>query len=906
MTTTKFDRWEVARDVFWRAIDLPSAERLEFLAARCVHDDQLREVVDELLEAEAAAGTFLDAQPEMTLAASTSSDVEAFVGETIGPYKLLRVLGKGGMGVVFEAEQTSPLHRRVAVKVIRRGMDTEDVVARFETERQALALMEHVNIARVFDAGVTAEGRLYFAMEYVSGASLTEHCDRNELTIRTRLELFLQICDGVQHAHQKAILHRDLKPTNVLVSIQDGRAVPKIIDFGVAKATARRLTERSKDTALGVLIGTPAYMSPEQLEMVPDIDTRADVYSLGVMLHELLSGASPFDLEPREEGLSGMLRAIRQREAPPMSTTLGKLPPELADAAAKYRRTDVKTLRARLRGDLDWIGARALERDRTQRYGSPRELAEEIRRHLSNQPVLASPPSMSYRARKFAQRHRVGVSVVATGVFVFLAFTIAMAIQTQRVAYERDRASELAETSDRVTDFLVGLFGVSDPGEARGNSVTAREILDRGTASIDAELDEQPRIRARMLQTMGEVYLGLGLYDEAEHLLKRALEIHRVTGDWDRINTLQLVNELGELYFATGNLSAAEPYLVEALEYRSDLLGDRHRDTLESVSNVGNLLRSKGEYDAAEEYLKQALDGMRDLLGERHEHTLASLASLGYLYQVRGLYAAAEPYYREALDGYRKTLGADHPNTLNTVNNMGLLHYVQGDLAGAEPYYREVLIVRRRVLGDDHQGTLNSIHNMGALLLAKGDITDAEPYCREALQHSQRVLGEEHPLTIAATNTLARMYAEKGDLSAAERHFRGAVQASRLVHGDQHPRTLIFTISLGGVLTSLGKLSEAHDLLASAVEDIRVSLPREHEFTGLALWQYGRALSAMGSYAAAEPALYEAHEILSVLGGLSDHRVVKVTATLVELYERSGDFGRAEEWRTRLVPLGTD
>jgi non-specific serine/threonine protein kinase/serine/threonine-protein kinase len=406
---------------------------------------------------------------------STGGPGGAAAGQ-IGPYRLLQLLGEGGMGEVWLAEQKSPIHRTVALKLIKAGMDTKAVVARFESERQALALMDHPSIARVFDAGSTSEGRPYFVMEYVPGLPITEYCDKHRLTIKERLELFVQVCDGVQHAHQKAIIHRDLKPSNVLVVEQDNKPVPKIIDFGLAKATAQRLTDKTMFTELGVMMGTPEYMSPEQADQrEQNIDTRTDVYSLGVILYQLLVGVTPFDAKAlRAAGLETILRAIREQEPPKPSTRIRSLGPASAESAEK-RKEEPRSFARHLQGELDWITMKALEKDRTRRYGSPAELGADIERHLRNDPVLAHPPSAGYRASKFVRRHRFGVAAAAAAVVLLIGFAAAMAVQARRIAIERDRANRQAEAAQRVAEFMKGMFKVSDPSEARGNSITARE-----------------------------------------------------------------------------------------------------------------------------------------------------------------------------------------------------------------------------------------------------------------------------------------------------------------------------------------------------------------------------------------------------------------------------------------------
>ena len=495
---------------------------------------------------------------------SKSAVEHSFV--SIGPYRLVQMLAVGGMGEVWRAEQTEPFHRTVALKLIKAGMDTRAVVARFESERQALALMEHPNIAKVFDAGTTPVGRPYFVMEYVPGLAITDYCDKHKLTIKERLALFMQVCEGVQHAHQKGVIHRDLKPSNVLVEELDSKAVPKIIDFGLAKAMGQRLTEMTMFTEVGGMVGTPDYMSPEQADRNErNIDTRTDVYSLGVILYELLVGALPFgSQELRAAGVEAMLQKVRQEEPLRPSTKLRTLGQSSKDSAVK-RREEPESLQRHLRGELDWITMKALDKERTRRYGSPAELAADIERHLHDQPVLAGPPSASYRASKFVRRHRFGVGVAAAALLLLVTFAITMALQARRIAKERDRANREAETSKRVSEFMTNMFKVSDPGQARGNSVTAREILDKASKEIRAGLSTDPEVQAQMMHVMGGVYDNLGLYPQAQSLF------------------------------------------TDAVETRRHVLGAENRKTLQSMSRLSGVLREQGNYAQAEQLQRDAL-----------------------------------------------------------------------------------------------------------------------------------------------------------------------------------------------------------------------------------------------------------------------------------------------------------
>ena len=439
--------------------------------------------------------------PTLQTAPMTGGASASMSAGQIGPYRLLRVLGEGGMGQVWLAEQKTPIQRTVALKVIKAGMDTRAVVARFESERQALALMDHPNIAQVFEASSTPEGRPYFVMEYVQGLPITEYCDKHRLSMKDRLQLFMQVCEGVQHAHQKAIIHRDLKPSNVLVVQQNDKAIPKIIDFGLAKAMAQRLTANTVITELGVLVGTPEYMSPEQTDLrVQDIDTRTDVYSLGVILYELLVGALPFDTRAlRTAGLEAILRTIRE-ETPPKPSTKVRLMGASSAVSAGKRNEEPRTLARRLQGDLDWITLKALEKDRGRRYATASEFAADLQRYLRNEAVVAGPASATYRLRKYAVRHRFGLGAAALVAILLIAFAATQTIQLRRIQRERDRAN-------RVTDFMTQMFKVVDPNEARGNTITAREVLDKASRDIDAGLAQDPELQAQLLHTMGNVHI---------------------------------------------------------------------------------------------------------------------------------------------------------------------------------------------------------------------------------------------------------------------------------------------------------------------------------------------------------------------------------------------------------------
>ena len=565
-------------------------------------------------------------------------------------------------------------------------------------------------------------------MEYVPGLPITEYCDQKKLTIRERLELFIKACEGIQHAHQKAIIHRDLKPANILVVEVDGKPVPRIIDFGLAKT----ITPLSDDKTLlltqaGSFLGTPGYMSPEQADSsIQDVDTRTDVYSLGVVLYVLLTGSLPFDT--KKKPVHEVLRQLREEDPPRPSTRVGQKKDSSASSAAE-RGTEPGQLVSFLQGDLDWIAMKALEKDRDRRYGTPSELATDISRYLTNEPVTARPASAGYRLQKYVRRHRIAVAVAAGLVLLLAGFATLQAMQLRRITRERDRA-------DRVTEFMSGMFKVSDPSEARGNSITAREILDKSAKDIDSGLAKDPELQAQMMEVMGNVYKNLGLYSRADSLLKNSSETWaRTLGPKDP-QTLNSLDELGWTLSREGRYAESEKLQRKVLELRTQVMGPDHPGTARSMAHLAEALGYQARYPEAEKLYRQALEIRRRNLGPEHPDTLSSIHSLTTTLDGQGKYAEAEALQRQVVEVRRKVLGPEHPDTLLSLNGLAWTLAAEGQYIEAEKVQREIVNIRQRILGPEHPLTLKSINSLVSTLIALQRYAEAETLQRPGLRFS--------------------------------------------------------------------------------------------------------------------------------------------------------------------------
>ncbi len=785
-----------------RLANLDEPERSIALDRFCGTDTSLRADVQELLSSDATSaapyGRSLDQETIEHLDPDTTGECIGpgqSPGDQIGRYKLLEQIGEGGFGTVWAAEQREPVKRRVALKIIKLGMDTKQVIARFEAERQALAMMDHPNIAKVLDAGSTETGRPFFAMELVKGVPILDYCDTETMDTRDRLGLFMKVCHAIQHAHQKGIIHRDIKPSNVLVTLHDGVPVPKVIDFGIAKATNQELTDKTLYTQHRQMIGTPAYMSPEQAEMSGlDIDTRSDIYALGVLLYELLTGTTPFENQSlMEVGLAEMMRVIREETPHKPSTRLSSLG-DTSTRTAEQRRTDVNKLNLSLRGDLDWIVMKCLEKDRSRRYDTANGLAADILRHLNDEPVAAGPPSASYKLRKFVKRNRshvIASGVIATILVAGIVGTstgmvwalsergradreatranksaAAEAQARERAEANEQKALEEAERAERelarateIKRLITEMLQSVDPAEAQGaDTALLKGILDDASERLSKHEITDELIAAELHALVGEVYLSLGLYPQAEEHLPVTVEIRtRVQGE-AHVDTLGSMNNLAGLYMDQGRYTEAERLYVDALATQHREMGEEHPYTSNMMNNLAGLYFNLGRYSEAEPLFIKTLEIQQRLLGDEHPTTLGTLANLAGVYLALGRYTEAEPLYLKTLEIQRRVLGDEHPETLGTMTNVANLYADQGRFAEAEMLYVEGMEIKKRVLGEEHQSTLGTITNLGLLYNGLDRYEEAALMFETSLAIKRRVLGLEHPWTGFAMEGLATAY----------------------------------------------------------------------------------------------------------------------------------------------------
>jgi serine/threonine protein kinase/Tfp pilus assembly protein PilF len=804
------ERWQQIKAILEGSLEREGSERAAFLVGSCQGDDELRREVESLLASEPEVTDFI----ETPVFRIRLEEVEPLaLGQRLGAYRIVREIGRGGMGAVYLAERADQeFEQRVAIKLVRRGMDTDEIVHRFRSERQILAHLVHPNIAKLFDGGTTEDGRPYFVMEFVEGRPIDQFCDDRKLPVRERLELFRQVCAAVHFAHQNLIVHRDLKPGNILVTA-DG--VPKLLDFGIAKLLDPN-QELFALTRTELRPMTPEYASPEQVRGEA-ITTASDVYSLGVLLYLLLTGHGPY--RPATGSSQDLARAICETDPPRPSSVVGRIEEikrpdgsvvvRTPESVSRTRDGDEHLLRRRLAGDLDTIVLKAMQKEAPRRYASVDQLADDLGRHLQGLPVVARKDTVGYRARKFVGRHKAGVALAAAVLLLIVGFSITVTVLWQRAVHEQQR-------TQAVLSFLQDLFSSSDPHQSRGRDVTVREVLDRGVPQIGRGLGAQPELRAELMETMGRVYRSLGLYATAKPLLEGALSLDRKTrGPEDLMVAQDLHNFAGVLHDLGGD-DEAELLTRKALEIQRQKGATRSLDYAKGLTNLGEILKAKGDFPRAEALFKKSLEIKRQLPHVNEADIATSLNQLGMLYDARRDYAAAEPMYLGALSIRLKLAGGrPDPDVAISLGNLASLQEDRGDLAGAEVSYRGVLEIRRKLFKGPNPRVAVALSNLGYVLTAEGKYVDAEKCFRETLSIADAVPSFDPWSRATYLRNLAVVLIKEDKLVEAEAK---AQEALTIFQSEKpaHWRVADAKSVLGGSLAAQRRFQQAEPLLVES------------------------------------------------------------------------------------------
>jgi tetratricopeptide (TPR) repeat protein len=885
------ERWQQVKAICYSVLDRDPDERAAVLHAICAGDDELKRDVLRMLDDAGDTGEELErpAWELLGMAVSRSSVLappvhSAWVPDAIGRYRIRRVIGEGGMGVVYEAQQDEP-RRVVALKVIRPGVASTDVLRRFRQESQALGRLQHSGIAQIYEAGSadTAYGpQPYFAMELVAGEPLTAYASRRGLSIRQRLELMIRICEAVNHAHQRGLIHRDLKPGNILVT-EDGQ--PKILDFGVARLTDSDV-QRTQHTDVGELVGTLAYMSPEQVLADPlELDIRSDVYALGVILYELLTGRLPYELGPR---IHAAVQTIQQQDAMPLGA-----------------------ISRSFRGDLETIAAKALEKDKERRYGSASALAADLRRHLTDEPIVARPASATYQLQKFARRHRAFVAGVAAVFIVLVAGIVATTREAVRARTAEQAALAAEQAAQAVSDFLqndllaqAGAYAQADRAATPDPDLTVRTALDRAAQRIGDQFERDPLLEASIRQTIGATYAQLGVYAEAERHLQQAHAARTRLLGAEHADTLATLGRLADVFASQGRFAQAQTLYSDLERTYRRLRGEDDLETLGTMNDLAVVLYEQDKHAEAEQLMLQVLGGRQRALGEDHPDTAEAMTTLAVVYQTQGKLEQAEPLATRTLDIRRRVQGADHPATLEAMHNLGTLYARARQYEKAEQLLLEALAAKRRVLGDEHRETLVTMNNLATTYRWQGDFGRAEAMLDAVVDVQRKVLGNEHPDTLGSVRNLAEVQWSHGKTADAERLFRSVLAARDRIYG---PTSIVSS----DTRRSLGKLLlETGDYSAAEVE-LRRALAG-YEKSGADTWARYHVMTLLGStlvcqrrFADAEPLLTQGYEGLlrhqATIPESSRADVAAAAERIVAMYQAWGSGAQADMWKQRIA-----
>ncbi|MFN0136994.1 MAG: tetratricopeptide repeat protein [Phycisphaerae bacterium] len=875
------------KDIFLEACDLPPAQRGAFLDGACGSDARLRASVEQMLAGDSdpvgfergvALRTYIEEIIGSGESAAPPDGTELLDHpQQIGGYRIIDVLGEGGFGTVFRAEQATPVRRTVALKVLKRGMDTRQVILRFNAERQALAMLDHPSFSRIFDAGETESGQPYFAMELVPGEPITRYCDANRLSTRERLELFVRVCSAVQHAHQKGLIHRDIKPSNVLIVLQEGQASPKLIDFGIARAIDNSSGGRTILTEAGQLIGTPEYMSPEQAAGSADIDTRTDIYSLGVILFELLAGRLPYDM--RGLPLVDAARIIRDEE-PARLTAISRR------EGGRYDR------------DIQTIVSMALDKDPSRRYPSAAELAADVGRYLRDEPLSAHPPSAAYQLRKFSRRHRAALAAGGGMLVLLIGGTVGTSVGMFRAiaardaeATQRQRADVQTQTAREITEFLTkDLLGAATPF-TKGKDVSVRQVVDEAAARIEGRFPDQPLVEAGVREALGRTYSRMALYEQAETHLAKAHEIRSRHMGSEAPETLDVKRELAIQRLESGRYAEAEALLTALLESDRVQRGADDERVVLDLHYLGRIYRRLDRSAEAERMFREALDIQTRRHGPDHDNTIATQGELAGFLRSIGRLEEAAPLIQRTLESQTRARGADDAFTLATRHNLATLYQQLNRLEDSEAMYKELIPAMQRAFGAEHPNVLTVTGGLGLVYYKQGRFEDAERTYADQIAGLKRALGEENINTLVAVEHLVELYMRQERWPEAESHCRDVLAIRERTLGPDHKQTSATRFRMARVYLGQACLSEAEPLFLHLLEEHR---RKQEPVLAEVVVAYARGLIRAARHAEAEPLLREALDVRNKLTPDGSAEVAQVMGELGELLLNQARAGEAE------------
>jgi len=849
-------------EVFLRVIEVPLGDRERVLTEECGGDRALRTEVESLVAEHDADPDFLESPPPWLQEPGDAADDPS----RLGPYRVIRRLGRGGMGTVYLAEHRAEgFTREVAVKVVRRGLDTDDVLARFRSERQILARLTHPNIAALLDVGAMDDGRPYLVVEHVAGVPLREWCEGRALGLDERLRLMVEICDAVDHAHRHLVVHRDLKPGNVLVTAE---GTPKLLDFGIAKILEPGGRAATGLTREGQRVLTLGYASPEQIRGDP-VTTAVDVYALGVILYEMIAGVHPVEArleQPRDQWSRGAVeRAVTEADPPPpgAAAARGRSRPGGAPEGAGEVRID---------HDLDTVVLKALAREPDERYPSAGALSDDLRRYLAGFPVEARPSSALYRASRFTRRNPWLVTAVASALVILVASTALVAYQSSRILAESERVARERDKALEVRSFLLESFGATGPDQPAGDAVTVRTLLDNRAATVDADFADDPEMRAEMRMVLAEAYDRLGLHAQAEPLAREALELRRTLFGGPHADVATSLNLLGWILHQSGRTDEAEPLLREAVTVGRRVFADRADERLaRALNDLGVAREAVGAYEEAEALYRESLAERREAVGPGDQAMAVTRSNLAVVLYRLGKMEEAVDAAEDALERFRAAFGPDHQRSTIVQSNLAAMRFEMNDYAGAEREHREILERRRRTLGPEHPQVAFSMTMLANDLIAQDRPEEAEPLVVEALAIQRSALGERHPDVASTVEVLGEIRLARGSPDEAVRHFEVALDLTREHRGDRHPDVAGTLGRIGKAHLEGGRLDEAVKAFEDAYELYREVLGVDHFRTVDMALELASRLVTLGDSARAAELADEGAGALGRAGVGEDH-----------------------------------